>query len=156
VVLTITGESTKETVKTIAQGRPGVSGKPVVTRLVCLFHFAREAAGAVGTRLSRRPLCLRGQKFLNDSGASRERGCVSRRHCEGRKRRSNPFFFAAKWIASRSMSSGARSRDPLARNDGLWLFDNLNRTDDSVCPGTRLRRLRSCSITCAQGSLWLE
>jgi hypothetical protein len=25
----------------------------------------------------------------------------------------------AKWIASRSLSSGARSRDPLARNDGL-------------------------------------
>jgi hypothetical protein len=29
------GESTKETVKTIAQGRPGVSGEPVVTTLVC-------------------------------------------------------------------------------------------------------------------------
>jgi hypothetical protein len=27
------------------------------------------------------------------------------------------FFFAARWIASRSLSSGARSRDPLARND---------------------------------------
>jgi hypothetical protein len=33
------------------------------------------------------------------------------------------------WIASRSLSSGAHSRDPLARNDGLktfarWLFEN--------------------------------
>ena len=27
--------------------------------------------------------------------------------------------FAAPWIASRSLSSGAHSRDPLARNDGL-------------------------------------
>jgi hypothetical protein len=27
-------------------------------------------------------------------------------------------FFAALWIASRSLSSGAHSRDPLARNDG--------------------------------------
>src|SRR3954462_685460 len=37
----------------------------------------------------------------------------------GAKRRSNPFFlFAARWIASRSLSSGAHSRDPLARNDG--------------------------------------
>jgi hypothetical protein len=27
--------------------------------------------------------------------------------------------FARLWIASRSLSSGARSRDPLARNDGL-------------------------------------
>src|SRR6476646_9050849 len=36
----------------------------------------------------------------------------------GAKRRSNPFFpSAARWIASRSLSSGARSRDPLARND---------------------------------------
>jgi hypothetical protein len=40
---------------------------------------------------------------------------VESRHCE----RSNPFFlFAARWIASRSLSSGAHSRDPLARNDG--------------------------------------
>src|ERR1700704_4004001 len=37
----------------------------------------------------------------------------------GAKRRSNPFFlYAARWIASRSLSSGARSRDPVARNDG--------------------------------------
>jgi hypothetical protein len=39
------------------------------------------------------------------------------RHCEERKRRSNPLFLAALWIASRSLSSGAHSRDPLARND---------------------------------------
>src|ERR1700730_12778978 len=52
----VTGESTKETVKTIAQGRPGISGEPVVTTLVCLFQFACEAAGATGTRLSLRPL----------------------------------------------------------------------------------------------------
>jgi len=33
-------------------------------------------------------------------------------------RTSNPFFlYAARWIASRSLSSGAHSRDPLARND---------------------------------------
>jgi hypothetical protein len=36
----------------------------------------------------------------------------------GAKQRSNPFFlYAARWIASRSLSSGAHSRDPLARND---------------------------------------
>jgi hypothetical protein len=34
-------------------------------------------------------------------------------------RRSNPsFLYAAKWIASRSLSSGEHSRDPVARNDG--------------------------------------
>src|SRR6266404_4279864 len=46
----------------------------------------------------------------------------------GAQRRSNPACFAARWIASafakastdksRSLSSGAHSRDPLARNDG--------------------------------------
>jgi hypothetical protein len=38
---------------------------------------------------------------------------------KGAKRRSNPFFlYAVLWIASLSLSSGAHSRDPLARNDG--------------------------------------
>jgi hypothetical protein len=32
------------------------------------------------------------------------------------------LFFCARWIASRTLSSGAHSRDPLARNDGR-LFD---------------------------------
>jgi hypothetical protein len=49
-------------VKTIAQGRPGISGEPVVTMLVCFIYFAREAAGATGTRLSLRPLLSRGRK----------------------------------------------------------------------------------------------
>jgi hypothetical protein len=39
---------------------------------------------------------------------------------KGAKRRSNPFFlFVARWIASRGLSSRARSRDPLARKDNL-------------------------------------
>jgi hypothetical protein len=43
---------------------------------------------------------------------------LEQRHCEEHLRRSNPFFrFVARWIASRSLSSGARSRDPVARND---------------------------------------
>ena len=55
-------------------------------------------------------------------------GRVGRRHClrqtrsvcaRERSDRSNPLIrYAALWIASRSLSSGARSRDPLARNDG--------------------------------------
>jgi hypothetical protein len=40
-----------------------------------------------------------------------------------RAKRSNPFFlYAEAWIASRSLSSGAHSRDPLARNDGQMQF----------------------------------
>ncbi len=33
-------------------------------------------------------------------------------------RRSNPGFLCGLWIASRSLSSGAHSHDPLARNEG--------------------------------------
>jgi hypothetical protein len=39
------------------------------------------------------------------------------RHCEERSDEAIHTFFAARWIASRSLSSGAHSRDPLARND---------------------------------------
>src|ERR1700730_9408785 len=56
----VTGESTKETVKTIAQGMPDCFGEPVVITLVCFLTFAREAAGATGTRHSLRPLSIEG------------------------------------------------------------------------------------------------
>src|SRR5882724_9687139 len=52
----VTGEITKETVKTIARGMPGEPGEPVVTTLVCSFYFACEAAGASRARHSLRPL----------------------------------------------------------------------------------------------------
>ncbi len=52
------------------------------------------------------------------------------RHCEERSERSNPFFLsAARWIASRSLSSGARSRDPLARNDDPKRGSTIPRRD---------------------------
>src|SRR6266852_517779 len=51
----VTGESTKETVKTIACGNAGCSGATVVTTLVCYQYTAHEAAGAAGTRHSPRP-----------------------------------------------------------------------------------------------------
>jgi hypothetical protein len=44
------------------------------------------------------------------------------RHCEERSDEAIHTFFCARWIASRTLSSGAHSRDPLARNDGR-LFD---------------------------------
>ena len=50
----------------------------------------------------------------------------------GAKRRSNPYLHAARWIASRSLSSGAHSRDPLARNDGA--------TSDSI-----VKQQRGCA-----------
>jgi hypothetical protein len=43
---------------------------------------------------------------------------MSLRNCEERSGRSNPVLLSAQhWIASWSLSSGAHSRDPLARND---------------------------------------
>ena len=59
----VTRESTKETVKTIARGMPGVSGVTVVTTLVCSFNFACEAAGASRARHSLRPLLAEGGMF---------------------------------------------------------------------------------------------
>jgi hypothetical protein len=37
--------------------------------LVWLFSFPREAAGALRTRLSLRPLFFRGENFMHSSGA---------------------------------------------------------------------------------------
>jgi hypothetical protein len=41
----VTGESTKETVKTIARGMPGDSGVTVVTTLVCFILFRTRGCG---------------------------------------------------------------------------------------------------------------
>jgi hypothetical protein len=61
-----------------------------------------------------------GESFINGSGALRGEGVNAHLDSSSlRAERSNPFFlYAARWIASRSLSSGAHSRDPLARNDG--------------------------------------
>ena len=55
----VTEESSKETVKTIAQGMPGDSGEPVVTNARA-FYTTRAAAGASGIRHSLRPLIFEG------------------------------------------------------------------------------------------------
>jgi len=48
-----------------AQGRPGVPVNLWWLRSRALFYFAREAAGAAGTRLSLRPLLSEGHGFSN-------------------------------------------------------------------------------------------
>jgi hypothetical protein len=81
---------------------PGDPGVTVVTNS-CAIFIAREAAGASGAQHSLRPLISQGQEFKAKLArkARRDREAVSSRHCEERKRRSNPaFFFAAQWIAS--------------------------------------------------------
>jgi hypothetical protein len=67
-------------------------------------------------------LCFMGERFLQDSDASRREiaesyFAIRRRHCEERKRRSNPFFLcAARWIASFVRHDGLLR---FARNDGF-------------------------------------
>jgi hypothetical protein len=68
--------------KTIAQGMPGVSGEPVVTTLVCFIYFAREAAGAAGTRLSLRPLFSEAIRIVHRSGALRRENAEACANCD--------------------------------------------------------------------------
>jgi hypothetical protein len=89
-----------------------------------LFHFAREAAGAAGARHSLRPLNSESGTFPENSRERRgeiAKLCLSfRRHCEERSDEAiHSSILLRAWIASRSPSSGAHSRDPLARNDGF-------------------------------------
>src|SRR6202043_997696 len=59
----------RKPLKPLRAGMPGYSGATVVTTRV-LSTFAHEAAGALGTRHSPRPLIL-GEEFMHTSGASR-------------------------------------------------------------------------------------
>ncbi|HEY3032111.1 MAG TPA: hypothetical protein VGJ68_18310, partial [Bradyrhizobium sp.] len=56
-----------------------ISGVTVATMLVCFFHFACEAAGALGARHSLRPLIFRRRDVQgkNSGGSRRENadGC---------------------------------------------------------------------------------
>src|SRR5262245_47675698 len=54
--------------KTIARGKPGCLGCTCQTRVRSLLPIAHGAAGAVGARLSLRPLSERGTMRLQNSG----------------------------------------------------------------------------------------
>src|SRR5258708_5315028 len=63
----------------------------------------------------------------HEAGEGENRGCDeaihwyrSSRHCEEQRDEAIQLSVSRRqsWIASRSLSSGARSRDPVARNDG--------------------------------------
>src|SRR6266404_6663170 len=107
--------------KTIARGMPGRSGVTVVTTLVCFFvsHARLRVHRAPGIPCA---LCfLRAERSCKTSGISC-RGIaesylkLEQRHCEEQRDEAIHSSLAAPWIASRSLSSGAHSRDPLARN----------------------------------------
>jgi hypothetical protein len=71
----VTGESTKETVKTIVRGMPGDSGVTVVTN-ARVYYTTRAAAGASGARHSLRPLKLEGGTF--PAKLARRRGEIAK------------------------------------------------------------------------------
>jgi hypothetical protein len=79
--------------KTIVQGMPECFGLPVVTTLVCFHSSHTRLRVRPSTRHSLRPR-LEGGTFKAKLAPStrRDRETVSRRHCEERKRRSNPLF----------------------------------------------------------------
>src|SRR5258706_11787992 len=95
---------------------------------MCVFVFYPRGYGRVGRPAFTAPSILRAAKrFLHNSGKSRRENAESYvklcpRHCEEQSDEAIHSYFAATWIASRSLSSGAHSRDPLARNDGS-IFD---------------------------------
>jgi hypothetical protein len=91
-------------------------------------------SGASGARHSLRPLFEEGGKDMHNPGAMRRgnaklclhsslRGALlsaeARLRAKADATKQSIFLYAAPWIASWSLSSGARSRDPLARNDGI-------------------------------------
>ena len=70
--------------------------------------------GAIFLRKHIRPSCGAGEK------CSQWNEIVFCRHCEERSDEAiHSVFMLRQWIASRSLSSGAHSRDPLTRNDGF-------------------------------------
>src|SRR6185437_9333171 len=80
--------------------------------------FAYETAGAARTRHSLRLLVYGGASLWQELGRIRVAGMRTAviARSEATKQSMSPR--AVTWIASRSLSSGAHSRDPLARNDG--------------------------------------
>ena len=99
----VTGESTKETVKTTARGMPGDAGVTVVTNSR-VFYFPREAAGAL--RHPAFPTPSLGEGSMDNPGVTR-RGevevCLPSGRHSGAMRSIEPGIhfprrFAGRWI----------------------------------------------------------
>jgi hypothetical protein len=82
-------------------------------------QLAHETAGAARIRLSLRPLFGGAAEFFwQSSGAMRREIAKACLFVIASAAKQSTYPLAAPWIASRSLSSGAHSRDPVARNDG--------------------------------------
>jgi hypothetical protein len=97
------GRARRKPLKPLRAGMPGETGEPTVTTLVCFLFFACEAAGALSTRHSPRPL-LFGRIYLPSLGRIRAAGL---RRCVA------PCVVpanAGRWIHTRSATLEQRSR----------------------------------------------
>ncbi len=105
----VTGESTKDTVKTIAQGRPDDPPVPVVLpRAFC----CTRTMGAVGTRPSLRPLLFRGRFALITRTF---RAARTQPHVSLRRKHYSPHVVPGKPTGranARPMTGSAATRDP--------------------------------------------
>jgi hypothetical protein len=121
------------TVKTIARGMPGVFRCDRGDYARMLILFCMRGCGRIERPAFPAPSVSEGGRLLAKPGriAPWDRGVVSaviarsglsavaqRAKAEATKQSTLSCLRIAPWIASRSLSSGAHSRDPLARNDG--------------------------------------
>src|SRR5258707_4184207 len=129
--------------KTIAQGRPGLLRCTCGDYARVLYLFRTRGYGCIGHPAFPAPSVLRGANGFSKPRAPRA-ARMRRRICSslrGAKRRSNPLSpLSGLWIASRSLSSGAHSRDPLARNDGLKTLHSLGRRRPALDRATQYSR----------------
>src|SRR5439155_5019759 len=99
------GRARNKPLKPLRAGMPGESGGPSVTTLVCYLHIAREAAGALATRHSPRPLL--GERYLANLGRSRRGNAESYLNC-----------FGSLKIESEATSTSSRTSERSERDPG--------------------------------------
>ena len=114
------GVSAAKTLQNILPGISGpIMGQPEIYLNAVGDAFDDKGESHQGTAAEGAAAVHRRLRGVRREAEPVRRAALFPRHCEEPQRRSNPFFLCAgRWIASRSLSSGAHSRDPLARNDG--------------------------------------
>jgi hypothetical protein len=122
----VTGKSTKETGKTIAQGMPECFGEPVVTNS-CAFHFRTRGYGCIERPAFPAPSLFSREDHLQKLGreARRECGSVSGKRVSSplpsalfRTGRRDPYFVISAILCSGGMLTGGTCSNSQSR----WLW----------------------------------
>ena len=124
----VTGESTKETVKTIARECRTISGVTVVTTLVCFVFYCTRGCGASCARHSLRPLRAKGPCTTRVNRAAGMRGRV----CKRRRCLTIESGKFARRSSSLTLPLQGRVKAPLTA------------TDSPAANSTRPRQTRAC------------